>query len=125
MKLNTEAEKNILYAFEQYKGVSKYIEEHEPFTHALMAPVITHLRSMFLMKNITEEDLISLKERLHVVDSVVSNMSSHGTSRQDSDIMNSFEIYWDYLYGIFDHLCFIYDTYIDTYTVEEKDSDEG
>ena len=87
---------------DQLKEVSNLVIETDPRVYALLAPAYDELSSLlFRPQALTEEKLTIVKDKLHLLDSIIAGMDNHG----EGDEINH-EFFWAYLYGVHDRLLY-------------------
>jgi hypothetical protein len=92
---------NLFYRIlrQQLQGVSELIQSEEPFLYVLLEPAYSMIYSALLTNNKSEKRLIEIKETLHLLDSIITNMDSH----VHDEVVDHLK-YWAYLYSLYDKL---------------------
>ena len=85
---------------QQLQQVADLVEKEDPKVFALMEPAYSKISALcFIPNNITAERLEDARETLHIMDSIIAGMDKHGAEE-----MIEHDFFWNYLYGVHDHL---------------------
>jgi hypothetical protein len=84
---------------QQFNTVMDIFQAEDQFIYALMEPAISAIHSILLTGDLSEERLSKVKEILHILDGITSNMNDHGLD-ENIDTLKL----WSYLYSVYDYL---------------------